>query len=112
MKIINTDKNTVIATDTELADTFFARMTGLLGRTTLKPNEALVITGCNSIHMFFMRFSIDAIFVGKDNRVVGLVSGIKPFQLSPIFWKACFVIEAPVGTILASRTQIDDLISL
>ena len=74
-------------------------MKGLLGREALLEGEALVITRCNSIHMFFMRFSIDVVFVDVKWQVVGLVRGIRPFALSPIFWKAVAAIELPAGSI-------------
>jgi len=95
-----------------MADTFFSRLVGLLNRRSLNTGEALMITHCRSIHMFFMRFAIDAIFVDKENRVVGVVEGIKPFCLSPIFFKASYVIELPEGIIKKSRTAIGDQIQL
>ncbi|MFA5059291.1 MAG: DUF192 domain-containing protein [Candidatus Omnitrophota bacterium] len=111
MKIINTTRQTVIADQVAIADTPLSRMIGLLNRKQILPSEALVIESCNSIHMFFMRFSIDVIFVGKDNSVVGLVKNIKPFSLSPIFWKAQRAIELPAGTIQASGTCLGDSIT-
>ena len=58
--------------------------------------------------MYFMRFSIDAIFVDKNNQVAGLVEGIKPFQLSKIFWKASCVVEVSAGTITKTKTEVGD----
>ena len=87
-------------------------MTGLLNRQSLPKDEALVITRCQSIHMFFMRFAIDAIFVDKDNCVVGLVKGIKPFRLSPIFFRSSYVIEVPEGVIVQTETSPGDKIKI
>ncbi len=112
MKIQNTSKASVIAQQADRADTFLSRLIGLLGRTDLKPDQGLVINRANSIHMFFMKFPIDAIFVNRENRVVGLVENIKPFQLSPVFWRAHFVIEVGVGVIETSKTTLGDLIRL
>lgn len=108
VKILNTSKNTVIANNVEVADSFFPRMKGLLGRTALADGEGLVITHCQSIHMFFMRFAIDAIFIDRENYVIGLVENIKPFQLSPLFFRARSVIEVPVGTIDQTATAVGD----
>ncbi len=112
MEILNTTKNTVIADRVAVADTSLSKMVGLLNRATFKEGEALVIPSCRAIHMFFMKFPIDAIFVDKENHVVGCVSGIRPFSLSPVFWQASFVIEVPVGTIETSKTKEGDLIAL
>ncbi len=108
MKILNTSKNTVIARNVRFADTFWTRMKGLLGRRSISSEEALVITKCQSIHMFFMRFAIDAIFVDGKDRVVGLVENIKPFCLSPIFLRSKYVIELRAGTIAATKTALRD----
>jgi len=89
----------IIANKVEIADNPLSRMKGLLGRKSLVEGEALVITGCNSIHMFFMCFAIDVIFVDRNWMVVGLTRRIKPFGLSPIFWRAEMAIELVAGSI-------------
>ena len=91
-----------------MADRFVERMVGLLGRTTLLPGEALVITRCQQIHMFFMRFAIDVIFVDRNDKVVGLVERIRPFTMSRIFWQANRAIELPTGRISQTHTALGD----
>jgi uncharacterized membrane protein (UPF0127 family) len=108
IRTINKTKNTVIAQETEVADTAFSRLKGLLGRDNLPAGCGLVITQCRSIHMFFMRFGIDVIFVDRKNRVVGTVKRIKPFALSPYFWRATKAIELPEGVIDGTRTAVGD----
>ncbi len=87
-------------------------MTGLLKHSSLEKGEALIITRCNSIHMLFMKFSIDVIFVDKKDSVVGVVKEIKPFRLSPIFFKASYAIELPAGFIEKSRTARGDKLEI
>ena len=108
--ITNVTRNSLIARRVTVADGFGARLKGLLGRAGLGPEEALVITRCQQIHMFCMRFAIDVIFVDGDNRVVGLVRNIRPYGLSPIFWKAQYAVELAAGIIDSSRTQVGDLL--
>lgn len=110
MKIFNTTKKTLVASHATIANTAFSRTIGLLNRKSLPAGEALIITQCRAIHMFFMRFAIDAIFLDKNKRVVGLVRSIKPFALSPYFWKASWVIEVPENTIRDSKTEVGDFI--
>lgn len=110
MKIINKTTDTVIALKGKMADTFFSRLMGLMNRAALFPEEALVITRCQSIHMFFMRFPIDVVFVDKRNCVVGVVERIQPFQLSPVFFKSSYVIELPEGAIARKKISIGDII--
>ncbi len=102
----------MLAVRGEIADSFFSRLKGLLGRSSLEEGEALVITQCNSIHMFFMKFPIDACFLDKKNKVVGVVHQIRPFQLSPIFWRASCVIELPSGILAQARVSTGDQIAI
>ena len=108
IRIFNKTKNTIISPNAQIADTPFSRLKGLLGRDGLAAGEALVITQCRSIHMFFMRFAIDVVFVDKNNRVVGTVKRIQPFGLSPYFWRATKALELPEGTIEGTRTMPGD----
>ena len=112
MKIFNKTKNTVIASNAAIAKSSFARMKGLLGREGLSSNEALVILQCPCIHMFFMRFGIDVIFVDKYDKVVGLVEKIQPFQFSPFFYSASYAIEVSEGTIHSTQTAVGDEIKI
>ncbi len=106
--IANLTRGTTIASRVKIANNSWTRMKGLLGGADFPPGEALIITHCQSIHMFFMKFSIDVIFCDSQNKVVGLCQDIKPFYLSPVFFKASFAIELPSGTIAASKTQLGD----
>lgn len=110
MRIINQTKNTLVAERAQIADTIVSRLVGLLTRASLSPQEGLVITECRQIHMFFMRFAIDVIFVNRDNKVVGLVRNIKPFRMSRYFFRAKKALELPVGVINSSLTEKGDVL--
>lgn len=110
--IVNHTRNTTIASKVKIADTPWSRMRGLLGESNFLQGEALVITRCQSIHMFFMKFAIDVIFCNSQDQVIGRCLNIKPYQLSPVFFKASYAIELPLGSIVESQTQIGDKIQL
>ena len=57
------------------------RMRGLLGRNALEPGIGLLLTRTSSIHTFFMKFSIDAVFLDRDLRVRSVVSQVEPFRV-------------------------------
>lgn len=101
---------TIIGSKVRMADTAWTRMVGLLNTAHLNPGEGLIITQCNSIHMFFMKYPIDVIFVDKSGAVVGLVQDIKPFRLSRIYFRAHLAIELPSGTIAQNNVQSNDTI--
>ena len=95
-----------------VAKGLWRKIGGLLIRPPLAEGEALLIyTFPAHIHMFFMKYPIDAIFLDKGNRVVGLEQ-LKPWQTSKIYWKADKVLELPWGTIERSKTQIADQINI
>ncbi len=112
MKITNKTKGTVLAEDVVLADTLFLRMKGLLGKKDLKKGQALILKPCDSIHTFFMRFTIDVIFVDRKQKVDLAVSCLKPWRLSPLCWRSKFAIEFPCGIIQDSRTEKGDEIAI
>ena len=71
---------TIVCTQCHLALNPFARMKGLLGRSGLEPGEGMLFRPAGSIHMFFMRFSLDAIFCDRDLVVIDVARGLRPWR--------------------------------
>jgi uncharacterized membrane protein (UPF0127 family) len=91
---------TVIAQPLEVASNVIARGIGLMGRARLPENGGLLIHGCNGIHMMFMRFPIDAVFVDKSGVVLKTYERLLPWVgIVPLVWRADRVAELPVGAI-------------
>lgn len=63
----------------EVADSFFSRLRGLMGRSDLTDRQGLLIAPCSSIHMCFMRFPIDAVYINRDYEILKIVSGLHPW---------------------------------
>src|SRR5438105_14901706 len=57
-----------------------SRMKGLLGRRQLSPGEGLLLQPAWSIHTFFMRFPIDAVFLDGERRVLKVAAGVQPWR--------------------------------
>jgi hypothetical protein len=92
-------------------DSLFFRCKGLLGKSSLDDYEALWLKPCNSIHMFFMKFPIDAIFLDKENRVVKIYHSIKPWRMTPLIWNAHSVLEVKAGRCAQSDLRVGDQLS-
>ena len=113
----NQTRGTVIAESVENAASLWARFMGLMGRRSLAPGHALWLTG-NGIHMFFMRFPIDAIFLGRADgdgtrRVMSTHRRVRPWiGIVPFVRGAAGVLELPVGAIDASGTVPGDIVRL
>ena len=67
-----------------------------------------MIAPCNSIHMFFMRYPLDVVFINDRNRVIFLYEGIRPWRVGRIVKGAKAAIELPVSTIAATGTRVGD----
>lgn len=93
-----------------MANSFFSRFKGLMFR--LKPliDEGLFIRPCNSIHMCFMFFSIDVVFLDKQNRVVAWKEQLRPWQFVLPVRFAYSTLELPVGTIQKYDIQIGQVL--
>lgn len=112
MTIRNTTRGTSLADKARVAKSFAARGRGLMFTDPLSPGEGLVIAPCNSIHMFFMRYPLDVVFLDAQNRVVFLYESIKPWRIGRIVKGAKAAVELPERTIACSGTQIGDILSL
>lgn len=110
VRVVNLTRRAVLAWHCEVARTFFARGRGLLGRTSLPEGGGLLIEPCNSIHMLFMRFPIDAIFVDRHGNVVALYPSLPPWRLYAGHRHARYVLELPVGVIATTQTALGDQI--
>ena len=79
-----------------LADTALTRMRGLLGRRELPSGEGILLKPASSVHMAFMRFPIDAVFLDREMRVVKVASELKPWRAAGSRG-AKAVLEIPAG---------------
>jgi uncharacterized membrane protein (UPF0127 family) len=101
------ERGPVMCENGVVAATAWSRSKGLLGRSDLDEQEGLWIQPTSSIHMWFMRFSIDVVWAAGDGRVLKLVEGIRPWRMS--FCRGAKVaLELPVGAIARSGVQVGD----
>nr|WP_019412403.1 DUF192 domain-containing protein [Paenisporosarcina sp. TG20] len=94
-----------------IANNFWTRFKGLQFQKKPLVEEGLLITPCNSIHMFFMRFPIDVVFLYQSNNVVKIVSNINPWRIVPPVKDAHSALELPSGTIIEKNICVDDKIT-
>lgn len=97
VRVVNVTTGETLAERAELAETFWARFMGLQGRATLPSGAGLVLTATGSIHMFFMRFPIDALFLDEAQRVTRIGRRLRPWTIGPIAPGALMCIELPAG---------------
>jgi len=109
--IYNVTRDSILGDAVEIARTSKTRNKGLLGRNGIEAGGGLWIVPCEAIHMFFMKFAIDAVFLDRKKRVTKAVPALKPWRLA-MSWRAHSVIELPVGVIEQSGTSRGDQIEV
>jgi uncharacterized protein len=118
LKARNLTRSTTLAARVEVADSLMSKFMGLMGRASLDADAGLWLPESNGIHMMFMRFAIDAVFVGRPDAdgarpVLSVRRALRPWTgLVPLVRGAHGVIELSVGVIDASRTAEGDLVRL
>ena len=120
MRARNVSRGTELAAQLESADGLWGRFMGLMGRASLAPDTGLWLPGTNGIHMMFMRFPIDAVFLARPDAahggaqaVVSVHRGLRAWiGLVPFARGAYGVLELPVGTIERTGTAAGDLVVL
>ena len=110
----NLTRSTILAADLETAAGLWGKFKGLMGRSSLAPGAGLWLPDSNGIHMMFMRFPIDAVFVGApavdgSRAVLSLHRALPTWRgLVPLVRGAKGVLELPVGTIDSTATALGD----
>jgi uncharacterized membrane protein (UPF0127 family) len=107
LTVTNATRGTCVGNSIDKADTSAKRRTGLLKHSGLGEGEGLWIVPCESIHMFFMKFAIDVIYLDRKKRVKKVVRALAPWRLSMCL-PAHSVIELPTGTIDRTQTAVGD----
>lgn len=102
--------NKMIVERLTVAKSLKDRTVGLLKYDKISDDQGLWILSCRSIHTFFMKFSIDVIFVDKKMRVVALVENVSPYKLLFPRWSADSVIEVNAGLTKKWNLEIGEVL--
>ena len=89
-----------------IADTFLTRFAGLMFRKKLPVATALFLAPCNSVHMCFMRFAIDVVYLDKEYNIIKIVKDLKPWFGLSMCPKAWAVLEMTAGEAERCRLEV------
>jgi uncharacterized membrane protein (UPF0127 family) len=116
MRLVKRAKGRVIADRVERADSFWKRFRGLMFRRKFLAGDALLFRLSRpkryGIHMFFVRFPIDLLYLDSKFTVVELRSRLKPWRTYRSKAKASYLVELPAGTISRTRAKVGDKLVL
>jgi uncharacterized membrane protein (UPF0127 family) len=110
-RIVNETRGGVVCERTELADSPWRRLRGLLGRDSLAAGDGMLLTPSPSIHSAFMRFDFDAIFLDRDMRVVRIAERIPPWRARSAKG-ARSVLELAAGQASERGVQVGDVLAV
>lgn len=115
MRVRRTSDDVIVCQRLSLGTSFMERFLGLMGRRTLPDGDGLFLK-TSSIHMMFMRFPIDALFVGTAaddgaRKVVAMRGQLPPWRglVMPIRGAEA-VVELPAGTLARHSVVVDDVV--
>ncbi len=108
--IYNKTRETFVATEATVADSYLRRLVGLLGKTKrwAQLGRGLWIVPSRGVHTIGMMFPIDLIFLSKEKEVVHVEEHLQPFRISAVSLKATSVLELPAHTVFRTGTQVGD----
>ena len=110
--LINITKNNIVAENIIIADRFWPRMRGLMWKKELSNKEGLLLAPCNAVHMMFMRFPIDVLFLDRDFVVVKILDNLRPWRTSPFVHGAYQAVEINAGTAKIKEIYVGDILSI
>lgn len=112
VRVDNLTRGTSVAERCRVAGSLGERTVGLLATPSLASGEGLLIERTQSIHMFFMRYAIDVVFVDRKARVTRTVAALRPWRV--VWWArgARDCLELPVGALAASGTVTGDQLAV
>lgn len=108
LRVENLTRNTILVERGRVANNVWTRFIGLIGVRQLPPGDGLAIIPCRGVHCLFMSIPIDVLYVGKDDRVVGIDRELKPWRFGTWHKGVRYVIELPAGTVARTATAVGD----
>jgi uncharacterized protein len=118
MQLVRVRDGAVVAADLRVAGTFTTQLLGLMFRAGLRSGEGLWLHSCNAIHMMFMRFSIDVLFLrseprpqpGTEGELLKVCSNVRPWIGMAWCMGASTTVELAAGTASRMGLRAGDLL--
>jgi hypothetical protein len=115
VRVIDITNGRTVGERVRIARSSLDRTVGLLTTPEVEPGEGLWIERSPSIHMFFMRYPIDAVFVSAEGRVTKIAANLKPWRV--VWWargaRDCLELRAgaaaEAGIQVGDQLRIEDL---
>lgn len=104
----NVTRGRVLGTWIAVADRWWQRLRGLLGRSQLAAGAGLLLQPCRAVHMFGMSYAVDVAFLDRQGSVVAVYHRLAPGERSRWHKGATYALELPAGTLAKTGTREGD----
>lgn len=111
LRILNRTRDRVLGVRIGLADRWWQRARGFMGRPEPATGEGLLLSPCRAVHMLGMKYPLDVIFLDRYGRVAASYPELGPGRRTSWHAGARYALEVPAGTIRATETREGDLIA-
>ncbi|MDX1493931.1 MAG: DUF192 domain-containing protein [Longimicrobiales bacterium] len=111
VRVVQDGSGVGVAAKVAVADSWWRRLRGLLGRPRLGNDEGMLLLGCSSVHTVGMRYAIDVAFLDKEGRVVRSIAGLEPLKVGIGGEDAAHALELPAGRLAETGTTSGVLLS-
>lgn len=108
----NATRGAPLARRITVADTWWTRLRGMMGRPEPEADEGMLLAPCRSVHMYWMNYPLDVAFLAADGRVVAMYHGLAPSHRSKRHGEAERALELKAGRLAATQTEVGDRIEL
>src|SRR5260370_10901684 len=98
--VYNKTRETFLATEAAIADSYLLRLVGLLGKTKrwAQLGRGLWIVPSSGVPTLGMLFPIDLVFLRKVKKVPHIAAHVRPFRISQCPLRASSVLGLPTHT--------------
>jgi uncharacterized membrane protein (UPF0127 family) len=111
VRVVNQTRGREVGSNVGMADSWWGRLRGLIGRPRLQAGEGLLLCPCKAVHMYGVRYPIDVAFLDREGAVVALYRELAPGARSRWHDRARCALELPPGMLAASGTQVGDILA-
>lgn len=110
MKLKNALNSQVLFENLIQAESSVQRGVGLLGKQSLPQEDAMYFASAHMVHTWFMKFSIDCVFVNKKGKIIKIYHNVKPWRFVGPVWGAPDIIEMAAGVAKLKNLNEGDVI--
>lgn len=110
VRVTNATRGRTIGARVGLADSWWKRLRGLIGRGPLEEGEGLLLAPCRGVHMYGMTYPIDVAFLDDEGAVVALYRELAPGARTRWHGAAKSALELPSGTLAEMGTELGDVL--